>query len=34
MVESSPITVLKVLKEFILPLSKEEFSVLDAEILL
>jgi hypothetical protein len=33
MVESSSITVLKVLKEFILPLSKEEFSVLEQNIL-
>lgn len=33
MVESSPITVLKALKEFILPLSREEFSVLEQNIL-
>jgi hypothetical protein len=34
MVESSSsITVLKILKEFILPLSKEEFSVLEQNII-
>lgn len=33
MVESSPVTVLKALKEFIVPLSKEEFSTLEQNIL-